>query len=51
MEPNAASINALREAIGRTMTPDNAVRREAEAYLLGVEATPGTPQRPFLFAL
>jgi len=42
MEPNAASLSALHEAIGRTMTHDNAVRREAEAYLLRIETTPGT---------
>lgn len=44
MEPNDASLNALREAINRTLTHDNSVRKQAEAYLQGVEATPGFPR-------
>ena len=41
MEANAANLQLMRDVILRSLSPDNAARKEAEAYIVSVEAQPG----------
>ena len=41
MEANAANVQMMRDVILRSLSPENGTRKEAEAYIVSVEAQPG----------